>query len=239
MPHEVVDHQSHKEGHIRDAIRRLSSSSNRLAVFREVYRGRKALKTADEIATAIGLDRKQVLTHGLYLAKHGLVDQSAGTPVSYRKVQLYSANRDKILRAASDPIRTKKALASLGGDSASISIEKVEHMGDKYQVGQAGAVGRGAKAQDMNFQQIWNSGSIDAGELAKELATLRTHIRTTNDSVDADIELGRLAEAEQAASQGDGPKALSALKSVGKWVLDTARDIGVAIVASAITRAQM
>jgi len=45
------------------------------------------------------------------------------------------------------------------------------HMGDNYSAGQAGAMGPGAQASNMTFQQIWNQtqGSLDLQQLSKEL----------------------------------------------------------------------
>ena len=51
--------------------------------------------------------------------------------------------------------------------------------GDRYSAGQAGAIGPGAHAHHMTFQQIWNQSAseIDLSLLARELSTLRQSLK--------------------------------------------------------------
>ena len=123
------------------------------------------------------------------------------------------------------------------GSGTTVVHHHNKHVGDKYQVGQAGAVGRDAKAENVNFQQVWNSGGFDSDALATELATLRKHLKSSGDSADTDVQVGVLAQAEQAAGAGDGPQAVSILARVSTPVLQTARDIGVAVAAAVIAKA--
>lgn len=109
--------------------------------------------------------------------------------------------------------------------------------GDTYNVnGQAGAVGYGAQAQGNNFNQIWDQskGSIDLGALAADLTKLREAIQGDITNGEQAMAIGAVAEAERAAQQGDGPKALEALKKGGNWVLDKAEKIGVPVATAAI-----
>jgi hypothetical protein len=112
-------------------------------------------------------------------------------------------------------------------------------MGDKYIVGQAGAVGPSAHASGITFNQIWNQieGTVDLPQLAKELAVLRQSMKNESTEPDQDIAIGAIAAAEQAAKSGNGPKALEFLKSAGKWSLDVAQKIGVGIATVAIKNA--
>jgi hypothetical protein len=110
---------------------------------------------------------------------------------------------------------------------------------DRYEIGQAGAVGPGAHAHDMNLNQIWYQmkGNFDLQGLASELEKLRNTLHSTASSQDEMIQLGAVAEAEKEARAGNGEKALEALRKVGKWVLGTAEKIGVGLAVFAIKRA--
>ena len=93
-------------------------------------------------------------------------------------------------------------------------------MGDQYNVsGQAGAVGAGAHAHDMTFQQIWNqmSNQTDIAALAGELAVLRDAMEKEARQPSEKFAVGAVAAAEESAKQKDGPKTIEYLKSAGKW----------------------
>ncbi len=120
------------------------------------------------------------------------------------------------------------------------NIAKMEVlMGDKYDVGQAGAVGPQSHAHDMNFTQIWqkSSGKIDLSELASQLATLRQALIPLAKSGDEAIDIGLVAQAEKEASSGNGPKALEILSKASKWTLGIAEKIGVGVAVAAIKTA--
>jgi hypothetical protein len=97
----------------------------------------------------------------------------------------------------------------------------------------------------MTFVQTWNqmAGDISLPELASELDTLRQHLRGTASDPEHDVAIAALAEAEIAAKEGDGPKALerlSALRRVGgaaKWAVGAATSIGTAVAAQALKTA--
>jgi hypothetical protein len=110
------------------------------------------------------------------------------------------------------------------------------HMGDNYSAGQAGAMGPGAQASNMTFQQIWNQtqGSLDLPKLARELATLQTTLRAEAKNPEHEIAIGAVAAAEASAKQGNGAKTLEYLKKAGSWAFDTATKIGAEIAAAAL-----
>lgn len=112
-------------------------------------------------------------------------------------------------------------------------------MGDKYTVGQAGAVGLSSHAHDMTFNQIWNqaSSSTDLSVLANELAQLRTNLKGQSTEPDHDVAVGEIASAEVAAQKRDGPTAMKHLARAGKWALDVATKIGVPVAAEALKKA--
>jgi hypothetical protein len=112
-------------------------------------------------------------------------------------------------------------------------------MGDKYTVGQAGAVGLSSHAHDMTFNQIWNhaSSSIDLSILANELTQLRTKLKEQSTEPEHDVAVGEIACAEVAANKGDGPTVMKHLAKAGKWALDVATKIGIPVAAEALKKA--
>ncbi len=107
---------------------------------------------------------------------------------------------------------------------------------DTYNIhGQAGAVGSHSHAHDMTFQQIQNS--PDLSKLAEELGRLRTAMKLeTEGTREQDKAIAAVAEAEEAANNGDGSMTLRHLKTAGKWALGIAEKIGVSVAAEAIKR---
>jgi hypothetical protein len=107
----------------------------------------------------------------------------------------------------------------------------------KYVVGQAGSVGDNAHAHDMTFQQAWNQSNIDLPRLAEELTRLRAAMKQeTEGTREQDKAIVAVADAEEAAINGDGPTTLQRLKAAGKWALGIAEKIGVTVAAEAIKR---
>jgi hypothetical protein len=129
-------------------------------------------------------------------------------------------------------------IASLS-NSQTIHIQEAM-MNDYYQVGQAGAVGPNSIAIGQDFTQVWSkqAGGIDLNQLAQELHKVRDMARASSvGTPDQDVALGELANAEVAARQGDGSKALSHLAHVGQWALRIASEIGVPVAVKAIEMA--
>ncbi len=104
-------------------------------------------------------------------------------------------------------------------------------MRDTYNIGQAGAVGPGAHAHDISFQQIWNDskGHIDVSQLANELNGLRNSLSQEASEPEHYIAIGEVAAAEKAAREKNGPKALEHLRKGGAWVWDVATKIGIGV----------
>jgi hypothetical protein len=109
-------------------------------------------------------------------------------------------------------------------------------MGDKYQAGQAGAMGPHSTASHMNFSQLWTStaNTLDINVLAKELSILRDAMKRESSVPEHDEAVGEIAKAERAAKDGNGPKALEKLSAAGKWAFDVATKIGTTVAAAAI-----
>ena len=112
-------------------------------------------------------------------------------------------------------------------------------MGDSYTVGQTGAVGPNAHAENVSFQQIWqqSAGGLDTAKLAEELATLRDHLRQSANTPEQDESIAEISKARVAATDNDGPRALEHLRKAGKWALSGATAIGTAVAAAAIKAA--
>ena len=105
MPLQVTDPRSNAADQIAHAVDVLGRATQRIAVFKAIYTGKKVVKTVNEIATATGLDRIRVLQEGRRLADNQIVRQirAAGT-TAYEKDRFYSAQKSKILRLVQDPV---------------------------------------------------------------------------------------------------------------------------------------
>jgi hypothetical protein len=108
-------------------------------------------------------------------------------------------------------------------------------MGDTYSAGQAGAIGPGATASQLTFQQVWAQlqGSTSVEELAKQLGALRMAMRSAASEPEHELSIGAVG-AEAAAKAGDGVRTLEYLKKAGNWALDVATKIEVNIASSAL-----
>jgi len=108
-------------------------------------------------------------------------------------------------------------------------------MGDKYETGQAGAVGPGSHAHDINFNQFWQQqkNDIDINLLANDLKILREQLLENAQSPEHYAEIGDIAKAETEANQGNGSKALEYLAKAGKWTWGIAEKTGVGVAIAA------
>jgi small GTP-binding protein len=105
--------------------------------------------------------------------------------------------------------------------------------------GQTGAVGPGAHAEHMIFNQLWNENkdTIDLSALSKELAELLSTLKKEATEPEYDMSIGAIASAERSAKEGNGPKALEDLKKAGTWALDKATKISVPVATAALKAA--
>ena len=100
-----TDVRSSPKDQIAHAVEVLGHSKQRLAIFKEIYRGKKRVKTVYEIATATGLNRIRVLQEGKWLADNQIVRQiRAAGMTAYEKDPFYSAQKKRILRLVQDPV---------------------------------------------------------------------------------------------------------------------------------------
>jgi hypothetical protein len=107
---------------------------------------------------------------------------------------------------------------------------------DTYNVNQAGAVGPGAVAKDVNFynQASQVASQLDMKALGPQLVQLRSEmVKEAKDASHCEA-IAAVAKAEEATKSGDGIGAVAALKTAGKWALDIATKIGVEVATRAI-----
>jgi uncharacterized protein YjbI with pentapeptide repeats len=117
-------------------------------------------------------------------------------------------------------------------------IKRIE-MGDTYKInGQAAAVGPGAHAHDITFNQAWNdiSKEIDLSKLSEELSVLKETVASEAKSSDQIRALAEVSDAETAAKAGKGSKVVEHLKRAGKWTFDVATNIGTDVAAEVIKK---
>jgi hypothetical protein len=136
--------------------------------------------------------------------------------------------------------------ASPGGSYESgvhnLFIREMSMSQDEYKIeqSQVGAVGHGAHAHDMTFNQVWDKSSDQIGDLSRladELEQLRAALRQQAQTVEEDSAVAAVAQAEVAAKEGQGPTTLEHLSKAGVWALDMAKTIGATVAAAAIRAA--
>jgi hypothetical protein len=105
MPLSVSDVRSSPKDQIAHAVEVLGHAKQRLEVFKAIYRGKKKIKTVNEIARATGLKRIRVLQEAKLLADNQIVRaiRIAGA-LAYEKDPFYSAQKNRILRYVRDPV---------------------------------------------------------------------------------------------------------------------------------------
>jgi DNA-binding transcriptional ArsR family regulator len=100
----VSDARSNPNDQVAHAAKVLGRSPQRAAIFRAIHYGKSRMKTASEIAQATNLSRKRVLEEGVKLVKQHIVTQTKRDgEIAYVRDDFYSAQRDRILKLASDP----------------------------------------------------------------------------------------------------------------------------------------
>jgi hypothetical protein len=110
---------------------------------------------------------------------------------------------------------------------------------DVYQAGQAGAMGPGAKAENINFIQILRDaiGSASLLDLAKELEALRGSMLAEAKTAEQDEAVAAVANAEDAAKKGDAKGVMTYLAAGGKWVGEMVGKVGSEVLAKVIEKA--
>jgi hypothetical protein len=105
----------------------------------------------------------------------------------------------------------------------------------KYNVGQAGAVGDNARAEQVVFFQ--GSGvpaGIQLADLIPDLERVRSEVHSRQASAEREIALIELDGAIEAAQSGDEQATKSRLRKAGEWTLGIATSIGAGLAIAAI-----
>jgi hypothetical protein len=130
-------------------------------------------------------------------------------------------------------------IRELGIYNNSQIIYQGEHVGDTYFTNQAGAVGPHSKIENSTFVQSAGrlSQEFDLVLLASQLDQLRSAMRKESSdgaTLEQEVAIGKVAEAQVAAQAGDQNKTLSCLKQAGSWALEVAKKVGAEIAALAL-----
>jgi hypothetical protein len=153
--------------------------------------------------------------------------------------RIVMAEKHSVLRKCAAIVRAKAGLPTPPPSPSSHYYFGGVHVGDKYEAKQAGAMGPGAHAHDMVFQQVWQQAadSINLSDLAADLRKLRQELRLSATEPEHDVAIGEIAAAETAARAGHGQKVFEHLRKAGSWVGDVATKIGVALATEALKTA--
>ncbi|MNC25726.1 hypothetical protein D3C75_738250 [compost metagenome] len=101
-----------------------------------------------------------------------------------------------------------------------------------YQVNQAAAVGRNAKADNTQMTQVNQSKQqeADPAQMLETLSKFREELVRQALGPEQILEIAKVAEAEIAVKNGDVSAAKKILSTLGKWTYDIAVKLGVALV---------
>lgn len=123
-----------------------------------------------------------------------------------------------------------------------INIGNIERLnmrnqGDEIKVTRGNVINRSSNVRD-NVLQTWNEqgGEIDLHSLIAELTQLRAGMKQEDSSGEHDKEIGKVHEAEEAASEGDDTKAMDCLSKAGQWTLSVANKLGLVVVTAALKK---
>jgi hypothetical protein len=109
VPTKVSDIRANLNENIRHAANAIGKSNARRKVFEEVYRGKQAVKTVEEISKATGLTRMRVLQEAKVLVGNQVIEQTKKDgDTAYRKDEAYSPHKKRILALVADPKKAAK-----------------------------------------------------------------------------------------------------------------------------------
>ncbi|NND23903.1 MAG: hypothetical protein HKN86_04345 [Acidimicrobiia bacterium] len=131
-----------------------------------------------------------------------------------------------------------KALKSGGYRNFVENHQNEKTGGDTYYVNQAGSVGPNSSANNITFNQLnYNvPDNLDYDSLGNQLSKLKEKLSQSANTPDEYLAISEVAKSEEAAKENDGNKVVKHLLSGGKWVFETAKEIGVDIITSLIKK---
>jgi hypothetical protein len=105
----VSDTISNLNDQIANAAKVIGRARQRALVFQAIYRGKKTVKTRDEIAEITGLPSKRVLEEGRKLSANHVVEQlKVKGETAYKKISPFTAHYRKVLQLATDKKKLSK-----------------------------------------------------------------------------------------------------------------------------------
>jgi hypothetical protein len=109
MTSKVADVRANANENIVRAVQVIGRSKARRTVFEEIYRGKKKVKTVDDLMQVTGLGRVRVLNEGKMLAGNGIVTQvKVGGRVAYEKDEFFVHQKKRVLALVDDPAKRTK-----------------------------------------------------------------------------------------------------------------------------------
>lgn len=148
----------------------------------------------------------------------------------------------KVLELIEMKIKFNPNQNNIEGVNTTILIDKIfsimNNNGDVYNVNQGGAVGPNSSAQNNTFTQ----NNLNLGDdynfeaLLEELQKLKKAMKSNAENPDEFTSVTEIAYAEVAAENKEGNKVVQHLLKAGKFALQTAKDVGVELVASIIAK---
>jgi len=109
MPTKVADVRANPNENVVHAADVIGRSKVRRAVFEAIYRGKKKIKTVDELMQATGLGRVPVLNEGKKLAGNQIVTQvKVNGRTAYEMDEFFVHHKKKVLALVDDPSKRAK-----------------------------------------------------------------------------------------------------------------------------------
>lgn len=105
----TADRSSNKPEQIQMAAEAIGRSVIKRKVFKEIYTGKRAVKTVVDLMNATGLGRIRVLDAARTLAADDIIEPTKVDGLTaYRKIGFFQSKRDQVLRFAANPLARKK-----------------------------------------------------------------------------------------------------------------------------------
>jgi hypothetical protein len=109
VPIKVADVRANLNENILHVVKIIGKSQDRRSVFEAIYRGKKEVKTVDDIARDTGLSRVRVLQEGGNLHGNQIVEKTKkDNQMAYKKDETYTHHKKKILSLLDNPRNARK-----------------------------------------------------------------------------------------------------------------------------------
>jgi hypothetical protein len=104
MPVSVSDIRANLNENILHAVSIIGKSKDRRKVFEAIYRGKKEIKTVEDIARKTGLSRVRVLQEGGKLHANQIVEKiKEDNQTAYKKIEIYTHHKARVLGILDSP----------------------------------------------------------------------------------------------------------------------------------------